>query len=357
MKKLPALTGILPRITAFLRRHALALACALLAALLAAGGYSAWSYYQYRQSPEYAYLSFQGALHPADPEKLAELVDFSSLADDLAKAIAPQYPFLKEGSDQQRELSAAVQAALLKQARTREEAPKEEEDPQARLKMPLYALPPDLLAQVAQSLSLKLADADSALLTATVRHALLDEKFALHLLMEKTQDGWKIRRLGNSGDLAQQYRAAQMKRMQARRQQVVDKNTITERRMAESFPLLECQAHAGLISDGKTLLLVVRVRARNQGTAAVNNMNLSASLETPDGKPLLHRYLNAVQPTQPGEEMERSWTIELDSQQEPGAGVLAAQGIQCRASWKTLGLASGEVLHTADTPDLLEEFR
>lgn len=355
-QKIHSAAAILPKLIIFLRQHILVLASAVLLVLLVAGGYGGWRYYQYRQSPEYACQALKEALHPAKAGALAELIDFSYLSEDIAKAIAAQYPFLEKGPQQKKNLSTRIQMALLQMTRTPPE-PAKEEDPALRLKTPLYALPQDLLTQVAQSLTFVSANTTMAQLTAKVRHPLLDENFSLSLRMKKTATGWKLQALNNSNDLAQQYRAAQMRRMQAKRQIPVDKNVQVSQRMTESFPILSCQASAGLISDKRTLLVVVSVQAKNKGTVTINNMNLSMKLETSDGKELLHRYLNTVDPTEPGTTLEHRWTIELDGQQKEGSAILAAQPLVCKAQWQTLGLANGEVLHIAEIPELQEEFR
>lgn len=351
--KLPLISPLI----AFGRQHALALAAAFLALALAVGAYSGWRYYEYRQSSEYAFLRLQEALQPPDPQDLARRVDFNTLSAHLAEAIAKNYPFLKKGPDQIRDLKAMLQTGLLKQMLHKVEASKEEEDPQKRLQEALYVLPPDFQNQLAANLSLQSTHEGTALLNASIRHPLLDKEFPLLLRMDQTADGWLVRDLANAEELVAQFRAAQVKRMEARRGLILQKNEQTRRRMDAALPVQSCTASAGLLSDGKTLLLVAHVLARNTGSVGVNNMNLSATFSGPEHKELLHRYLNAVQPVRPGEDFERRWTIELDGTSPLGQSVLAAGKISCSANWRTLGLASGEVLHLSDVPALVEDFQ
>ena len=347
----------IPQIVAFARQHTLALAATVLVLIVIVVSFSGWRYYQYRQSSQYAFEILRDALKSGDAETIAELVDFNSLSRGLAKDLAQNYPFLKAGADQERQIADMIQTALLKQSRTKQEPVKDEPDVKIRLKTALYALPPDFLAQLASSLSLQPPNDGTALLTAKARHPLLDKNFLLILRMDQTATGWRVRQLVNSPELVRQFREAQVERMTAQRQMILDRNAATEKRMKELFPLQPCSASAGLISDGNTLLVVVHVLARNIGTVSVNNMNLFTNLSSASGEPLLTRYLNAVQPTHPGEDFERNWTIELDGNSELGRRVLNGQPLQCKGTWKTLGLDNGEVLHISEAPAPIEEFQ
>lgn len=347
----------IPAIIAFVRSHIIPLAVALLVALLAVGGYSGWRHYQYRQTAEFAFAQIKGALHPANVAELAVRVDFNAICQPLARAIARQYPFLKKGPDQLRLLSDMAQVALLKQARVKEEPQKEETDPLARLKTPLYVLPKTFFTQLSHSVALQHDAEKTALIAAEVHHPLLKKDFSLLLRMDKTPEGWKVCDLVNAEDLVRRFREAQVERMEAKRQLILDKNANTRKRMEGMFPIRACTASAGLISDGKTLLVVVNVTAKNTGAVAVNNMDLSVTLYDAEGKELLQRFLNAVHPTYPGDTFEKRWTIMLDGDTPLGKSVLAARGITCRAFWKTLGLNNGEILHLTGHPELVEEFQ
>lgn len=347
----------LPTIVAFAKKHTLVLAAAVLVIIVVVMGVSGWRYFQYRQSSQYTYETLRDALKTGDAESIAELVDFNTFSANLSKNLIQNYPFLKAGPDQERQLRDMIQTSLLKQVRTKQEPAKEEHDLKTRLRTPLYALPQDFIAQIVNSLSLQTSSEGTALLTAKVHHPLLDKNFLLIFRMDTTPEGWRVRSLVNSPELVRQFREAQEERMRAQRQMILDKNILTERRIKDLFPLQSCSASAGLISDGNTLLLVTRVLARNIGTVSVNNMNLFAEFSSASGAVLLSRNLNAVQPTHPGEDFEHSWTIELDGNSDLGKRVLSGQPLQCKASWKTLGLNSGEVLHISESPAPIEEFQ
>ncbi|ATD81175.1 MULTISPECIES: hypothetical protein [Desulfovibrio] len=345
------------RLISFVRQHILVFAAGILIVIVAVLFYSGWRYYQFRQSSLYAYEELRDALKNAQTNNIAELVDFNALSRQLAANLMRSYPFLKAGPDQERQISDMIQTALLRQLRSKQEAAKEEPDLKTRLKTPLYALPSDFLEQLSKTISLQTASEGTALLTARIRHPLLDKNFPLILRMDKTAEGWIVRSLVNGPELTRQFREAQVERMRGQRQMIVDKNAQTERRIRDLFPLQSCSADAGLISDGSTLLVVVRVLARDIGTVGVNNMNLFAEISDASGSNLLSRNLNAVQPVRPGEDFKRSWTIELDGRSELGRRLLQGLPLKCTAAWKTLGLDNGEVLHISDTPEPIEEFQ
>lgn len=350
---LPAVASLV----AFIRKHTFVLAAMLLVILAAVGGYSGWRHYQYRQTAEFAFLQIKGALHPANPAELARYVDFGAITKPMVKAVAQRYPGLKQGPNHLRDLSDMIQVGLLKQARVKEEPTKEETDEIARLKTPLYVLPPTFYTQLWESLSLQNPTDTTALIAAKVRHPVLNKEFSLLLRLDKTTDGWRVDDFVNVEEVVRQFREYQMERMVAQRQIILDKNANIKKRMEDTLPIKSCTVSAGLISDGKTLLVVVNTKSKNTGTVMISNVDLSAKICTPDGTELMHRFLNAVQPTVPGENFEHSWTIEMDGESALGKTILSARELTCEASWKTLGLANGEVLHFAIAPALLEEFQ
>lgn len=351
--KLPSFSPIM----AFVRTHIFLVAGIAGLVVVAAGTLLGWRYYQYRQSAEFAFVRFKEALQPVNMEELLQRVDFNALTMPLVKAAARHYPFAKKGAQQEVHLKDAIQTALFQQTRLKEESSKEDLDDITRLIRPLYVLPSDFLTQLAATLTLQGDDGRTALLTATIHHTLLNKDFPVQLRMDHTTAGWRVRTLANAEELVGQFRAAQVERMQGQRQILVDKNVRTAQQMAEILPIKECAANAALLSDRKTLLLVVTVDGKNESSVVINNMNLSATVSSASGQELLHRYLNAVAPIMPKQPLHYSWTIELDSAGAEGKAVLAAGPLACQGKWQTLGLASGTVLHIAEVPEPLEEIQ
>ena len=352
--KLPLLSTL----AALAREHVLALTVALLVAALAAGGFYGWRYYQYRQSSEYAFVRLQAALSPPKPEELALRVDFNTLSGHLAAAVARNFDFFKQGPDQIRSLKDIIQTGLLKKFLSKEEPAKgrveKEENPEKLLQQPLTLLPPDFLTQFIANLGMRPAENGTVLLSSSIRHPLLNQTFPLVLSMEKGPDGWIVRDLVNADELTRQFRDALQARLTARHDVLIRKNAATNKRMDGILPLQSCTASAGLLSDGKTLVLVAHVLARNTGDVSVNNLDLDATFSGPDGTKLLRRFLNAARPVAPGEDFDQRWSIELDGQSPQGRSLLAAGPLTCTASWRTLGLSNAEVLHIADVPAILK---
>lgn len=347
----PSLPAFVKTFAAMLRRRLLPLTIAAMVLVAALGGHIGWRYWQFRQTADHTFEELKAALHPTDAKALAGLVDFNALGNQLAAAVAQSYPFVRPGPEQRTDLSDLIQTALLRQAKTKEEPLKDLPDLPHRLKTPLYVLPQDFYTQLAASLSLQTSGDTVALVRAKVRHPLLDKEFTLLMELERTPDtGWRIRRLVNGQQLVRDFRAAQVARMEAKRKDIVEKNAAVTARFQRDFPIRDCSAEAGVISDGKTLLLVLRVQAHNNGSVRVNNMNFEATVLGPDGHELLRRQCNAVAPIGPGEDLDHRWTVELDAASPPGRAVRAAGTLACRAAWKTLGLANGEVLHITDKP-------
>ena len=342
-------------LVAFIRQHLLALAAVLLVILAAVGGYSGLRYYQYRQTAEFAFVQIKDALHPAKPTELAQRINFDAISLPLAKAVAEHYPFLKKGPNQLRDLSDMIQVGLLKQAPV-----KEETDELVRLRTPLYVLPPNFFTQFFTTMTLQNPTENTALIAAQIRHPVLNKQFSLLLRMDKTPEGWKLDDMVNAEELVRQYREFQMERMVAQRQLLLDKNAKIKKRMEGTLPLKTCTASAGLISDGKTLLVVVNVQSKNISTIPVNNMDLSVKIFAPDGTELMQRVRRQypeIMLVVLSDTFDRSWTIEIDGTSPLGKSIVAARKLTCEALWKTLGLANGEVLHYAIAPDLLEEFQ
>lgn len=360
-----ALTAPLAALAAKARAHKLlsALMALLLTAALGAGGFYAWRVCQYRQSSDFALARLKEALTPPKPEELAKLVDFQGVAGDLAAATAETFPFFKQGPDQRRELAQMIQTGLLRRFLEKEQAPSkskgknsaaddEEKARLARLAQPLTLLPPDFLSQFTGSLALAGTQGDSAVLRAQVRHPLLERDFELLFDLRKGPDGWIVRHTANARELLAQVREAMLARQKAKADVVVDKNTATSTRMNGILPVEACTADAGLLSDGSTLLLMIQLKARNTGKVQVNNVDFDATVLGKDGRPLLHRHLNAAGPVPPGGEFDHRWTVELDGASDTGRGLLADAPLSCHGSWRTMGLSSSEVLHIVDPPDL-----
>lgn len=349
--------GLLP----LLRTHLSALAFILFFVMLALGAYLGWRYYQYRQSGAFAFSTFSSALQPPKAEQLAKLVDFNTLSEHLARAIARNYAFLRQGPNQLRDLKDMIQMQLLQRVMTKEEPVTEKRDAQKLLQMPLAVLPDDFLTQFVKNLTVRDLRDDSGghavMLGTKVEHPMLNRSFPVVLQMENNSGDWIIRDIANADELVGQFREAQLQRMAARRDELLYKRKETVKRMNGTLPLQSCSAGAEKLSDDKTLLLVANVLGRNVASLTVNNTNLEAVFNAENGEELLRRYLNSSRPVKPGEDYVHHWTIEFDLTDPLAQRILNAGQIVCSASWRSMGLSNGEVLHAQDPPEMMEDFK
>lgn len=318
------------------------------------GSYYGWQQYQYRKTSDYALEKFRQALSPPDSAALANIVDFNALGGDLAKAVSEQFPFFRQGADQEREINRLLQTALLR--RFMEPASKgpqfpEDTSEEAQLKRDLRLLPQDFIEQFLSTLSLTQTDEGNALLMAKINHPQFKLPFTLILAMQKTAQGWKIRHLVNSRELTAQLRKAMLERYAALHNFYVEKNAQTTKKMDQMIPVQSCTADAGLLSDGKTAVLIVHALARNKGDVQINNFNLDTTIRGRSGRPLIHRFLNAAKPVGPGEDFSHRWSFELDSANPETRALLQEGPLQCAAVWHTLGLNNGQVWQIVDEPN------
>lgn len=330
-----------------------ALVIVLLIAGIGAGGFFAFQEFQRRQSGAYALEQLQGALNPPDTDALAHLVDFKSLGQDMARAAREAFPFMHEGNDQERSISHGIQKALLKKFM---EKPKsgsqfpEDQSESAQLQKPLQMLPDDLAAQLMTNARVRDTGPGSAVIEARVENKQLKRSFDLQFGLQRTGDGWVVRHLLNAPALAQELRAAMLERHASLRNVYLEKNAATTKKMDAAIPLQKCEADAGVLSDGKTFVMVVHAVAKNISNVQINNFNLDASLYNPNGQALWRRFLNAAQPVPPGAVFDHRWSYELDAH-DPLARKLLQGPLQCRASWQTLSLGNGQVWHIAEVPN------
>ena len=326
----------------------------LLAGGLGAGGYYGWRTWQYRQTGEYAFTRLKEALTPPNTEELAKRVDFRALFAELSHAVARAFPFYKAGPDQEHALSQQLQTALLRRLREKDASPAKGEEPDAatKLRQPLVLFPPDFLAQLPAGLTLTESGADTARIRTEITHPQLETVFPLEFEMRRGPDGWTVRHLTNADEVAGILRQALLARQQASVDVVLRKNEATLRRMESILPIQSCEAEAGLLSDGSTLLLMVLMRGQNQGGIQVNNMDLDTAILGANGAPVLTRNLNAAEPVYPGAAFSHRWSIELDARSPEGQRVLAGMPLTCRPVWRSMGLSSAEVLHIAEATDL-----
>lgn len=329
--------------------HGLAICVAIvLIAALGTGGYYFYRNWQYRQTSEYAFERLQKALSPPDPHELAALVDFRGVGDDLATSIAAAFPFYQAGDDQLQNVSHKVQAAILARLQSSEPVATEPAlSEEEALQKPLVALPRDMARQLLDSMQIR-QEGNLAYVTARLENPLLSRPFTIVFSMEKGASGWKIRHIVNAKNLGAEMRAALLERYLKQRDVSLRRNALIAKKMDQQLPIVSCTADAGPLSDGKTVLMVVHVMARNHGEHRVNNYTLDVDLTGRNGAQITQRRLNAAFPVSPGEDFDHRWTFDLEANGDLARRVMANLPLQCKASWRTMGVDNGEVLHILD---------
>lgn len=326
----------------------------LLVAAIGAGGFFGIQEYQRRQSSAYALEQLQKALTPPDPNALAHLVDFYSLGRDMARGAREAFPFLHEGDDQERSISNGIQKALLKKFMEKEKSGSqfpEDESEAAQLQKPLEILPPNLVTQLITGARVRDSGPGSAVIDARVENKQLKRSFDLQLGMERTEDGWKVRHLLNASALARELRAAMLERHAGLRNVFLAKNAETTKKMNTAIPVQTCTADAGVLSDGRTFIMIVHAVAKNNSNLQINNFNLDTSIYGKGGQVLWRRFLNAAKPVPPGAVFDHRWSFELDATDPLARKLLHAGPLQCRPHWQTLSLSNGQVWHIAEVPN------
>lgn len=322
-------------------------------------GYFCWQAYQYYKSPEYLADQVQEALKPGQIAKLAAIADFGPIFSHLSSAIATSYPFIESGANQQERITRRVQVALLEKFRdTSKPAADHETDREKILLRPLKVLPPDFVEQMSKSMRLQRVSEYMAVLTFTIRHPQLNNQaFQLAFTVNNTPDGWRITDFSNAAQVVASFRAAHLQRQEAKRQIYVRRNQAAADTMRNLLTLESCSASTGMISDGRTILTVVHVLARNKSAQRVENVNLLVSLQTPDGKELLTRNLNTAQATNPGTDFDHRWTIDMDKSDPEAQALLSAPAIVCKPRWYSMGLDNGRVLYDVEVLSIPEDIQ
>ncbi|MBQ7618035.1 MAG: hypothetical protein IJS50_04095 [Desulfovibrio sp.] len=319
--------------------------CAVI--VLAASVIIGLNYYLYRKTPEFSYAKIQSALQSGNIQQLAYLVDFRPISEHLAAETARAFPFFQEGPKQIVKISNILQGQALKAFRLKN-VPNDDAkitDPEELLKKPLYLLPPDILAQLAKNLTLQKKGAEAAVLTSSFEHPLFKRKFPLVFALREINGLWKVTDVLNAHELVTTLKNLLEERLQAGRDLYFAKMDKIVKTMHETLEIQSCTAEAGLISDHKTLLVVVQILARNKTGLTIKNVNATTPIFGQKGQLLLSRQLSSTEATPPSSDFSHTWTIELDGNSELGRKVLASGPLTCKPTWRTMTMSNARVYH------------
>lgn len=360
MKK-PDIKKIVASGFAFIHRHFVKMILAMILVLFAVGGVAGWRYYTYSHSSEAAFQTLRSALVLSNADQLARMVDFNNISYSLCRAVSKTFPFFHAGENQLRELDTLFQTSMLQTFLTKENAnrgveDKDESEEKKTLK-PVILVPTDFGNQLVENLALVPGNDDFATITSKVSHPQLKQTFNFVFSMQKRDGNWVVRELSNASELVAQFKDAILGRLSAMHQVLTRKNDETVSAMNAVLPISTCTADAGLLSDGRTLLVVIRVEAPNIGKPGgiiAKNMDVDARLQDQNGKMLVRRFLNVAKSVAPGQTFDHRWNLELDANTEEGKLLSGAGPLVCNASWRTLGLSNSRVLHRSDIPDMMK---
>ena len=346
-------------ILASVKKHLLKILAGILIVATPVTGYFCWKAYQYYKSPEYLADQIQEALKPGQIAKLAGVADFAPIFTSLSAAIAQSYPFIERGEKQRERITHRVQLALLAKFRdTSKPAAEHETDEEKLLLRPLIVLPPDFVDQLRATMHLQRISEYMAVVTFTVKHPQLNNQaFQLAFTAANTPDGWRVTDFANAQQAVAAFRAAHLQRQEAKRQIYVRRNQAAADTMRNLLPLESCTASTGMISDGRTVLTVIHVLARNKSSRRIDSVNLLASLQTPDGRELLSRNLNSAEHTAPGADFEHRWTIDMDRSDAEAQALLSSPSLVCKARWYSMAVDTGQVLYDVEVLSLPEDIQ
>ena len=345
------IASLLATLKAGIIRLRFVLGGSLLVIVLAVGGAYGWKAYKYRQSPEFALEKLNKALLTGKKEDLAKMVDFRTLAIDLATIIyarRPETPAMGTQDQSVTLLADAIQRLLFT---VLEPLKDDKAPPPVPPETPLAPLPYNFFPQVAGKLVLQSHQENAALAGATIRYGRIEQDFPLVLLMEHRGDGWRVTRIANAGDMVRLFVQAENSLQQQRLLAWEEKNASELRRMNGQLDIRSCTAAVTRLSDQKTLLLTAQIVALNRGPHTIHNMNLVGSFTNPDVPALEEkRHINIAVRMPPGEQLIHTYNAELRLDDPGDAALAEAKSLICTISPQAMTLGSGEVLHLREKP-------
>lgn len=327
---------------------------ALLAAVLliaaAVGGAQGWKWLQYRQSPHHAAAKLKNALREQRMPELAALVDFRTLAGDLAVWIyaeRPQTPRLgKNDAESQTLMSEEVQRSLLA-ALTQVSAPDEKPAPPAP-HAPLPYWPEDLASQLGATLQLQATRDNTAILKAEVKYPLVDRTLAPLLAMEKLPAGpWTVKRVFNAQEMVRQFVDAENALQRHWEEALAKTNNAETQKMNAQLAISSCTATTRMISDAAYFMLVVEIMGYNKGDQTIHNMNIVVDIPA-KGTETRRRRLNMARRILPGENFSNTWRLELEADGADSPPLPLSSALQCAAQPQAMTLGNGNVLYLRD---------
>jgi hypothetical protein len=323
----------------FFRAHRKSLAGLVFAVLIVSLAAGAVLFHRYRTGPDYAFKNLRAALNEDDKVRLATMVDFRSLSEDLIQAAYPQ----ATNEAQKAEMRDEAQRRALKALAAGKDAKPAIALPR-RLFEPVPFVPEDVVAQFAAGMKLEKAS-DGVQIRSQFTHNGLQTNFPVRLLMERRQSGWLVTRLLNAQDLVSLYKGAMDAVLAEDEAKLAEKNEKIVSKMRLHFDSPQCLAAVNLMGSQQEAMLVVKVTAKNTDTATLHNVNLLLDVRASNGSLAYSRRLEVVQRVYGGGEFSNTWTVVLDANSEEAARLLRAGPLSCTVEPKVMSVGVGEILY------------
>jgi len=327
----------------FFRIHLKILAKFGFAALIVSIAAGGLLLYLYRTGPDYAFKDLRAALNDGDKAKLATIVDFRALAEDLVQAGLAAYPQAAANEIQMTEMQDNVQRLALKALEAGKDTKPEIALPR-KLFEPVPFVPEDVVVQFAAGMKLEKTSGAAQILS-QFTHNGLQTNFPVRLLMERRRSGWLVTRLLNAQEVVSLYKSAMDAILVEDEAKLAETNKQIRSRMRAHFDSPQCLASVNLVGNRQEAMLIVKVTAKNTDSTTLHNVNLACDVHASNGTPVYSRHLNVVQRVYGGGAFSNIWTIILEADSEEAARLLQAGPLSCTVEPKAMSVGMGEVLY------------
>ena len=326
----------------FFRRHLKIFAGLVLAALMASLVVGGVLFYRYRTGPDYAFKLLRSALNEGNKAKLAAMVDFRALSEDLVQAVPAVYQQTAANATQKAEMQDEAQRQALKALGAGRDA-----KPATVLPRKLFEavpfVPEDIIFQFTAGMKLEKTP-DGAQIASRFTHNGLQTNFPVRLLLERKQSGWLVTRLLNAQEVVSLYKVAMDAVLAEDEAKLAKKNETILSRMRAHFNSPQCLVSAHLMGSRREAMLVIKVAARNTDTTTLHSVNLLCDVRAGNGSPVYSRQLDVVQRVYSGGAFSNTWTIVLDTDSEEATRLLQAGPLSCTVEPRVMSVGVGEIL-------------
>ena len=299
--------------------------------------------YRYRTGADYAFGKLRAALTEGDKVRLATMVDFRALSEDVVLAVLAAYPQTVADAEHRAEMRDEAQRLVLKALAAGKDAKPEPATPR-KLFAPVPVVPEDVIVQFAAGMKCEKTLGQAQILS-RFTHNGLQTAFPVRLLMERRQGDWLVTHLLNAQEVVGLYKGA-MDAIQADDEaKLAEKNEKIMAKMRAHFNAPQCLASVDLMDSRQEALLVIKVTANNTDATTMHSVNLWCDVHADNGARVYARQLNVVQRVDKGGDFANTWTVVLDADSEEAVRLLQAGRLSCTVEPRVMSVGLGEVLY------------